>query len=245
VPRAPLWLCLPAALACASSPPLPDGVPAEPLRGDSLALLLVKLQHAEDPAPSVEVRELHLSAVDHAPWQPLAREAADAYPGRLAVVAGRRCHWRAGLERVRADTGSWYLLERNALVAFDHQGFGTRCEARPTFEFLPPADAELERNLVRWVSQRYPVGEVPGDVRLARGLSLLAQGRRDDAQRELFALDRRLREVARLQDESETPDAAEREQLRREEERLRPLRAKLAHALQDEASGGTQEAGTP
>jgi hypothetical protein len=243
VPRAPLRLApvLTAALACAGPAPLPAGVSPEPQRGDALTLLLAKLEHASDPAPRVAVRELHLSAVDTTPWRTLPAEAAAAHTGRVALIAGRRCTWRDGLERAEQDTGSWYLFEQGALVAFDHQGFGVRCTVRPTFEFLPPEESDLERHLVRFVSQRYPLLEVPADVRLARGLQLLAQGRRADAEYELLALDRRLRELGRLQSEDETPDPAERAQLAREEERLRPLRAKLAHALDDDETKGTEQ----
>jgi hypothetical protein len=89
------------------------------------------------------------------------------------------------------------------------------------------------RALVRYLSQRWPVTEIPGDERLARGLRLLERERFEDAQYELFALDRRLRELARRQSDYETPDPEQRELLRREEEELRPLRAQLQQALRD------------
>jgi len=184
----------------------------------------------------LELRELRVAAVDREPWQPLAPEVAAAHPGRVAVIAGRRCHWREGLRRKQVESGSWYLLEAGALFAFDHQGFAAGCAGRPSFEFAPADQVALERTLLRYLSQRFPVTRIPAEERLARGLRLLALGRREDAQYELFALDRRINELSRRQSESETPGSEERERLRREEERLRPLRAQLAHALRDDVT---------
>ena len=236
MPRAPLWLypCLLLALACAGAPPpLPAGVSAAPALGDPLALLLAKLHHAEGAPADVEVRELRAMAVDREPWEPLDPAVASAHLGEVGVIAGRRCTWREGLSRHRTDRASWFLLDAGALTAFDHQGFGAACASRPAFE---PADADqvaLERTLMRYLSQRWPVAEIPGEQRLGRGLRLLELGRDEDAIYELYALDRRIDELERRQTEYETPDAGERERLREEEERLRPMRAQLHHALAD------------
>ena len=88
---------------------------------------------------------------------------------------------------------------------------------------------------MRYLSQRWPIIEIPGEQRLQRGLALLERDRNEDAAYELYALDRRIAELERRQSEYETPDVGERERLREEEER-RPLRAQLYHALQDQAS---------
>jgi hypothetical protein len=126
---------------------------------------------------------------------------------------------------------SWYLLRAGRLEAFDHQGFGDACAPRPSFEPCAAADAGLERSLTRYLAQRYPDQGIDADQRFSRGLALLSRGRPDDARFELHALDRRLEELSRRQDEHETPDATERAALRREEERLRPLRARLHREL--------------
>jgi hypothetical protein len=147
------------------------------------------------------------------------------------VTAGRRCSWREGLASDEVERASWFLLDSGRLHAFDHQGFGARCGARPAFEPAARDQVALERALVRYLSQRWPVSEISGEERLARGTRLLAQDRVEDAQYELFALDRRIAELERRQSEQETPDAAERESLRREQEQLGPLRAQLHHAL--------------
>lgn len=239
VPRAPLWLlpCLTAALACAgSAPPLPPGVSALPALGDPLDLLLVKLRYAEGAPATVEQRELRLMAVDREPWQPLDPESAAARSLRVGVIAGRRCSWREGLRRQHRDRGSWFLLEAGTLRAFDHQGFGVDCVSHPAFEPAFVDQVATERTLVRYLSQRWPVTEIPGEERLARGLRLLERGRSEDAQYELFALDRQIAELERRQSEYETPDPGEREFLHREEEQLRPLRAQLQHALRDYAT---------
>jgi hypothetical protein len=235
VPRAPLWLypCLLLALACAGAPPLPAGVSAAPALGDPMALLVTKLHHAEDSSTEIELRELRAMAVDREPWEPLDPAVAGAHPGEVGVIAGRRCARREGLLRQQTDRASWFLLDENKLVAFDHQGFGPACASRPAFEPAAADQVALERSLMRYLSQRWPVAEIPGEQRLARGLRLLALGRDEDARYELHALDRRIDELERRQTEYETPDASERERLRDEEERLRPMRAQLHHALAD------------
>jgi hypothetical protein len=237
VPRAPLWLspCLPLALACAGAPPLPAGVSATPALGDPVALLVTKLHHAEGSPRRIELRELRAMAVDREPWQALDPAVAGSYPGEVGLIAGRRCTRREGLARHETDRASWFLLDAGALTAFDHQGFGPACESRPAFEPAAAGQVALEKTLMRYLSQRWPVTEIPGEQRLARGLRLLERGRSEDAAQELFALDRRIDELERRQTEYETPDALERERLRDEEERLRPLRAQLQHALADYA----------
>lgn len=238
MPRAPLWLypCLPLALACAGAPPpLPAGVSATPALGDPIALLVTKLHHAEGSPNGVEVRELRAMAVDSVPWQPLDPAVAGAYPGEVGLITGRRCTWREGLLPQKTDRASWFLLDGGVLTAFDHQGFGPACTSRPAFEPAAADQVALEKSLMRYLSQRWPVTEIPGEQRLARGLRLLERGRSEDAAYELHALDRRIDELERRQTEYETPDAAERERLRVEEERLRPLRAQLHHAIADRA----------
>jgi hypothetical protein len=234
VPRAlhRLCPCLLFALACAGTPePLPAGASATPAVGDSLALLLAKLAHAEGAPASVELRELRVIDVAREPWRPLDPAAAQAQRGAVGVIAGRRCTWREGLSRHVLERGSWYLLHGGALDAFDHEGFGAACASRPAYEPSPQGGVAIERSLTRYLSQRWPVVEVPGEQRLARGLRLLERGRSEDARAELHALDRRIAELDRRQSEYETPDAEARERLRAEEEQLRPLRAQLHRAL--------------
>jgi hypothetical protein len=211
-------------------------VSAAPALGDSLDLLLVKLRHAEGASVEVELRELRVMTVDRAPWHSLDPESAAARSAGVGVIAGRRCSWREGLLSQHVDRGSWFLLEAGTLRAFDHQGFGVDCLDHPAFEPAFSDQVATERALLRYLSQRWPVTEIPGEQRLARGLRLLERGRSEDAQYELFALDRRITELERRQSEHETPGAEQREMLRREEEALRPLRAQLAHALEDRAT---------
>lgn len=237
MPRAPLWPLLCLGLACATAPPpLPAGATAAPALGDPLALLIAKLHHAEGAPAEIELRELRVVSVARHPWRTLDPATAGAEPGEVGVIAGRRCSWREGLHSEQLERASWFLLERGTLRAFDHQGFGARCAGKPAFEPAAADQLALERSLMRYLSQRWPVTEIPGEERLARGLRLLERGRDEDAQYELFALDRRISELERRQSEYETPDAGERELLREEEAQLRPLRAQLQHALRDQAT---------
>ena len=239
MPRAPLSLvpCFAFAFACAGAPPpLPAGATAAPAVGDSLALLVTKLHHAEGAPADVALLELRMLSVDAEPWHSVDAATAAALPGDVGVLAGRRCHWREGLSGHDVERGSWFLLRAGALFAFDYQGFGPSCADRPAYEPAPADQVALERSLVRYLSQRWPLTPTQGDQRLARGLALLARGRKEDAAHELYALDRRIAELERRQTEQETPDAGERERMREEEEQLKPFRAQLYHALQDQAS---------
>jgi hypothetical protein len=230
--RVPSCLALALALGCAgAAPPLPAGASATPALGDALALLLVKLHHPEGAPAELELRELRVIDVASEPWRTLEPAAAVARSGPLGVIAGRRCAWRDGFASGEALRASWYLLRAGRLEAFDHQGFGDACAARPSFEPARAADLALERSLTGYLAQRYPGAAIGADERFARGLALLSRGRPDDARFELQALDRRLDELARRQTEHETPDPDERAELRREEERLRPLRARLHREL--------------
>ena len=232
--RARFWRIVPLALACAAPPPpLPPGVSSRPELGDRLETLLTKLPHPEEPGPAVEVTELRVLAVDAQPWTTLEPARAEGAPGRVGVVAGRRCRFWEGVRRKQTDRASWFLFEAGVLAAFDHDGFAAGCAPHSAFEPASRADAPLERMLVRYVSQRWPVDRVPAEERLARGLRLLERSRPDDARAELQALDLRIAELARRQDELETPDPAERAALFEEEERLRPLRAELRRALDE------------
>lgn len=237
--RAPLWLCFAAAvaLACAGAPPpLPAGASAAPALGDSLDLLIAKLQHAEGAPAEVDVLELRVLSVERDPWHSVEPAEARALSGDVGVIAGRGCRWREGLANHEVERGSWFLLRAGAVFAFDHRGFGARCADRGAYE---PAEADqvaLERSLLRYLSQRWPLSEIAADQRLARGLRLLERGRSEDAAYELYALDRRIDELGRRQTEYETPDVGERERLREEEERLRPMRAQLYRTLRDQPS---------
>jgi hypothetical protein len=229
---APSILASALVLGCAGAPPpLPAGASATPALGDGLALVLAKLPHAEGTPAAVELRELRVIDVAHEPWQSLEPAAAEGRTGPLGVIAGRRCTWRDGLSRGEAVRASWYLLRAGRLEAFDHQGFGDACAPRPSFEPAAAEDLALERSLTRYLAQRYPFNVIAADERFSRGLALLSRGRPDDARFELSALDRRLDDLERRQNEYETPDADERAALRREEERLRPLRARLHREL--------------
>jgi hypothetical protein len=195
-PRA--GLLVPLALACAGAPPpLPPGVSAQPALGDTFDGLLAKLPHAEGPGPRVEVEELRVLAVESEPWARLEPALAARDPGRVAVVAGRRCSWREGLSTVRAERASWYLLASGALVAFEHDGFSAACAPRPAFQPASPGDLAVERQLVRYVTQRWPKDAIPAEERLPRGLALISRGRPDDALAELQALDRQIAELER------------------------------------------------
>lgn len=225
-----LWAAL--ALACAGPPPpLPPGVPAVPAVGDPLPLLLRKLPHAEAPGPRVEIEELRVIAVGKRPWTSLAPEGAQGETGPLAVVAGRRCAEREGLGWQRSARASWFLLRRGAVLAYDHDGFASRCEAVPAYLPAHHDDVRIERMLVRYVSQRWPGDGVAPDERLARGLALLAAERPDDALFELQALDRDIEELERRRNETE--DDALREAWGRDVDRLGPQRARLHHALRE------------
>jgi hypothetical protein len=235
VPNARAGLLVPLALACAGAPPpLPAGVGTRPALGDPLELLIAKLPHAEAAGPRVALEELRVLEVEREPWTSLDPAHAAGAPGRVAVIAGRRCAQREGLGVARAERSSWFLLTAGRVVAFDHDAFVGGCVSLPVFEPASREDAPIERQLVRYVTQRWPDDAVAAEERLERGLALLARGRADDALAELQALDREIAELERREREStsEGRAASDGEAAWREEaDRLRPLRAQLHHAL--------------
>jgi hypothetical protein len=206
-------------------------VSAAPEVGDTLGLLLQKLPHAEASGPAVELEELRVMSVGELPWTPVEPSAAGGIGGPLAVVAGRRCTQREGLDREESDRASWFLLRHGAVLAYDHDGFASLCEAVPAYVPAPRTDVEIERMLVRYVTQRWPGDRVSPDERPSRGLALLEADRPDDALLELQALDRDIAELERRKEETE--DEALRKAWRGELARLGPLRARLHHALRE------------
>lgn len=170
-------------------------------------------------------------SVGELPWTPVEPGTADGIAGPLAVVAGRRCTQREGLDREERERASWFLLRHGALLAYDHDGFAPLCEASPAYVPAPREDVGIERMLVRYVTQRWPGDGVSPDERLPRGLALLDARRADDALLELQAFDRDIAELERRKEETE--DEAQREAWSREVARLGPLRARLHHALRE------------
>jgi hypothetical protein len=172
--RGPAAVCgLALGLACAGAPPpLPSGVSAAPAVGDPLPLLLQKLPHVEKPGPSVEPEELRVVSVKQLPWTPLDPAAATSETGPIAVVAGRSCTEWEGLERHESARASWFLLRGGAVVAFDHDDFAPRCEAIPSYVPTPLEDIAIERMLMRYATQRWPI-LIAGQVQANWGLHLI------------------------------------------------------------------------
>jgi hypothetical protein len=199
--------------------------------GDPIELLLQKLPHAGAAGAHVEVEELRVISVGRLPWTPLEPETASSEAGPLAVVAGRNCTEREGLERHESERASWFLLRQSVVLAFDHDDFAAHCEAVPAYVPAPHDDIAIERMLVRYVTQRWPGDAVSADERLDRGMALLEAQRADDALLELQALDREIAELERRREETE--DEVLREEWSRDVARLGPERARLYHALRE------------
>jgi hypothetical protein len=219
-----------AVVACAAPPPPapPDAqalLPPPP--GSGAADLLAALD--EDPADArVAVRELRLLRAGAEPWQALSRDAAEAEPGRLGVIALRSCRARRGWHRTRVERASWYVLDAGRLLAYDHTAFGPGCASRRHFRPSPADDVETERGLVRFTSQRHPPSQPEPADGLRLGLALVGAGRLDEAEARLAAADATLARLAHV-----VQHGNEEERVRAEAERapLAALRATLARSL--------------
>jgi len=233
VSRARLGWIVSLAAACAGPPPLPPGASASPALGDSPEALFAKLPYAGPGGAPIEVTELRVLAVDREPWTRLD-PPRDAIPaGRVGVIAGRRCTFWEGVRWRRVERASWFLLRDGALVAFEDDAFGPRCVTRPVFEPTRGDDVPVERMLVRYVSQRWPIDTIASGDHLTRGLRLLALDRPADADAELRALDLQIRDLERRQDDEAVADPAQRAALREQLAELRGQRAQLERAIRD------------
>lgn len=169
--------------------------------------------------------ELRLLRVDVDPWQALDPEALapdEAAPGtRQAVIAHRTCRLRTGLRTLATPRASWLLFRDGRLEAFDHWSFGPACAGEHHFRPARGEDVALERDLVRYVAQRFPDAAPSALDQLAMGHAYLEAGRLEDARAMLAAARRRLDALAPTPGEAALPEeeraarAAEAEALRR------------------------------
>jgi hypothetical protein len=227
--RLPATLLAALALACASS--TPDGPPPPPPGpGSSLAESLASLGAGAPAGASVRVDELRLLRVDVEPWEALdPDDAAGDVPGeRQALIAHRTCRMRQGVRTRTAPRASWLLFRGGRLEAFDHWSFGPACAGRHHFRPARGADVALERDLVRYVAQRFPDAAPRALDQLAMGHAYLEAGRVEDAEAMLAAARRRIDalaptpgDVAALSEEERASRAAEAEELHRAAASLR------------------------
>ena len=181
-------------------------------------------------------------AVDREPWEPLDLAVAGAPSGRGRGDRRTPLHLARGL--VAPPDGPGVVVPARRGQARRLRSPGLRPGLRE------PAGVRAGRGRsgrARKDADAVPVAALagcrdPGRAAPRAGCGCSLSGRDEDARYELYALDRRIDELERRARRStRRPTPASRERLRDEEERLRPMRAKLYHALA--ASRNEQEEG--
>jgi hypothetical protein len=151
-----------------------------------------------------------------------------------AAVVVRSCTDWEGRERWSDERPSWFLFRRGRLAAWDHFSFGPRCGLGNSFR---PVDAgspsrRNERDLLRWLDQRYPPGPIPLELRFERGRAYVAAGRLQEAAAMLrFADDSLDAREDEMRPRAVSPE--EEQAFEAESRRLHRLRADLAAEIRE------------
>jgi hypothetical protein len=209
-----------------------------PAPGMTLAEVLALADAREQGDFRISVERVRLSKVAGGLWEPVPERRARSAdfapePGADYVVVLRRdCRDWEGRERWSDERASWFLLHGGRLAGFDHWSFGPRCAVANAYAPVA-ADSPArgtERDLLRWLEQRYPPGHLPVEVRFGRGRALAAAGRLDEARAMLRFGDDALDAREHLHRPREAT-AEESEAFEAEGRRLRGLRANLSEAI--------------
>lgn len=224
-------LALPAlalTVGCATAPG-PDPVPIT--LGLPLPQVMASLEADRAPGTTVRLEEARFLRVDVAPYTPLEREAADDASIRVAALVGRSCRYRDGFSVTKARRASWFLFDGGQLVAIDHDVFEERCEITLQYEPAPKDEAATERDLTRFVAQRYPNDLDDLEGRADRAEAWIRVGRYEEARTVVVILERR---IAMLQDRLRRPTEYDDDELlefQQEHDELRTRRAILVQGL--------------
>lgn len=140
---------------------------------------------------SVNVQKLEVVRIGPEGVEPLDSE--DVQSGKLAlsdeadygVLVLRNCSSRES-QPMRT---SWYLLQKNSLIAWDHVHFHEFCTMQDDYNPAWPESAALERTLTRHLEQSFPGTPQMQISFYQRGLALVRAGRIEDAEQMLARAD--------------------------------------------------------
>jgi len=217
----------------------PDWTPRAPAQDMGAAEVLAIL-HVPPPGKfTVSVEEVFYSRIEDDMWREASeREIARDTPPEAdyTVIVGQRAcedwQWMTDEEYIgyqAEERSSWYLLRGDSLVAWDHWTYGPRCVPENSFRPARSGDRALEKELLRFVAQRFPNPATPPEIRFDRGTAYLDAKRIDEARRMLKAGDRAIESVTN--DHFHREPGATRTELIAVEDHLRRRRAELSVAI--------------
>ena len=262
--RARAWLlgCAAAALAAAGCSwhrpgdadafaALPADLPL-PALGMALPEVLGLAEVREAGAFSVHSEVQRVSKIAGGVWEgvPVSRARRSDFapdPGAdYVAVVSRDCSDWEGRERWSDERASWFLFEGGRLTAWDLYRFAPRCALGNSFRPVAarsPSRAD-ERDLLRWLDQRYPPGRIPLELRFSRGLAYVEAGRLEEAGAMLRFADDALDAREDLERPREVTPAEE-AAFDAESRRLRGLRAELSTAIRKAGDGVDESTSRP
>lgn len=160
-----------------------------PTIGASLAEVTSGLRALPEANVSIILQKLQIFRIDVDPWQEISEKQARSEGvdpvGTYAVMAARYC--RAIGEMVRGEwrSADWFLLERNALAAYEYDRLEWMCAQQQLFHPAGGDLAEKERQVTGWMERKFPKGIAHPSEFYQRGLSYVSVGRIDDAEKML------------------------------------------------------------
>lgn len=219
----------------------PEFVAALPSKGMTLEEVVASVYAPPDGMynPSVqklEILRLGAEAVEKIPFAELESRAFESTEAEhYGVIAYVYCQTQYGYN----EKTSWYLLESNSLLAWDHFDYADRCVSYQSFEPARGVYVDLERQLTERVRADFPRGFVHDLELYRKGLALAKAGRIGDAERMLAEGDE-IRTTP--ESEANSLDTSQRARLTNRSDEL-SMRARLVHAI--EAARVVATDGTP
>lgn len=188
---------------------------------------------------SVKVEDVFISRIEDDIWRTATESEVAGEPAPAdvytVVVGNRTCsdwQWMSEEDYVgyqNEGRSSWYLLQGDTLVAWDHWSYLARCVPENSFHPARAENRRTEKELLRFVAQRFPNPTSPAAIRFDRGMAYVDAGRLDDARSMLQAGDRAIDSI--VNDYQHREHGATRDALRDEETRLRRKRSELSVAI--------------
>lgn len=172
-----------------------------PVAAATLADVLDAIRARPDEDSLVLVQKLAIFRLDDEEWEEVSEEEAlaNAEDADFAVAANRLCNsTEATPEFYTWETADWFLLDDNALRAWDFTPFKRRCSF--SFRFFPAREdwVPLEERFTEWMAENFPRGKTSKIQFYRRGIGYAYAGRVEDAEAMLAAGDETLEESTRI-----------------------------------------------
>lgn len=163
---------------------------------DDLRAVLEKVQPQRDSLAMVSIHKITIWRTGSEPWSEIRRKAVadgkftptDGDDYAVAVVLG--CHQQSAAGRWLHQKLSWFLLEGNRLVAYDHYRFQNQCTVFNRYRPAVGAAVATETALLERLRRSHPPNMVNRGELYGKGLALVQVCRIDEARRLLEEADR-------------------------------------------------------